>query len=159
MLNTSLHNPCVKEKTTLDHFISMNRGINNGENLPDDLLSVSISINLYMYQTISYTEYVYTHTYICVCVYICFFNKPKHRHYLLCVYYVSPAVNCSEILLRPTIFIPFHIHYCTSKCMIYVLITHTDVCCEVKRTRKKVNWTEAEKTEKVLKVVPLTLRP
>lgn len=40
MLNTSLHNPCVKDKTTLERFISMNRGINNGENLPDDLLSV-----------------------------------------------------------------------------------------------------------------------
>lgn len=40
MLNTSLHNPCVKDKTTFERFISMNRGINNGENLPDDLLSV-----------------------------------------------------------------------------------------------------------------------
>ncbi|XP_068607540.1 cytohesin 4b [Brachionichthys hirsutus] len=39
MLNTSLHNPCVKDKTTLERFISMNRGINNGENLPDELLS------------------------------------------------------------------------------------------------------------------------
>lgn len=40
MLNTSLHNPCVKDKTTLDRFISMNRGINNGGNLQDDLLAV-----------------------------------------------------------------------------------------------------------------------
>ncbi len=40
MLNTSLHNPNVKDKTTLERFISMNRGINNGGNLPDDLLSV-----------------------------------------------------------------------------------------------------------------------
>uniref|UniRef100_A0A671VVS8 Cytohesin 4b n=1 Tax=Sparus aurata TaxID=8175 RepID=A0A671VVS8_SPAAU len=39
MLNTSLHNPCVKDKTTLERFISMNRGINNGDNLPDELLS------------------------------------------------------------------------------------------------------------------------
>uniref|UniRef100_A0A3B4YGN4 Cytohesin 4b n=1 Tax=Seriola lalandi dorsalis TaxID=1841481 RepID=A0A3B4YGN4_SERLL len=39
MLNTSLHNPNVKDKTTLERFISMNRGINNGEDLPDDLLS------------------------------------------------------------------------------------------------------------------------
>ncbi|XP_068178507.1 cytohesin 4b isoform X2 [Antennarius striatus] len=38
MLNTSLHNPCVKDKTTLERFISMNRGINSGENLPDELL-------------------------------------------------------------------------------------------------------------------------
>lgn len=40
MLNTSLHNPCVKDKTTLGRFISMNRGINNGGDLPDELLSV-----------------------------------------------------------------------------------------------------------------------
>lgn len=40
MLNTSLHNPNVKDKTTLERFISMNRGINNGEDLPNDLLSV-----------------------------------------------------------------------------------------------------------------------
>jgi len=38
MLNTALHNPSVKEKTTLEQFISMNRGINNGENLPRELL-------------------------------------------------------------------------------------------------------------------------
>ncbi|XP_013890150.1 cytohesin-4 [Austrofundulus limnaeus] len=39
MLNTSLHNPNVKDKTTLERFISMNRGINNGEDLPNELLS------------------------------------------------------------------------------------------------------------------------
>ncbi|RXN02530.1 cytohesin-3-like protein [Labeo rohita] len=38
MLNTSLHNPNVKDKTTLQRFISMNRGINNGEDLPEELL-------------------------------------------------------------------------------------------------------------------------
>lgn len=41
MLNTSLHNPNVKEKTSLQCFISMNRGINNGANLPAELLTVS----------------------------------------------------------------------------------------------------------------------
>lgn len=41
MLNTSLHNPNVKDKTTLERFISMNRGINNGQDLPNDLLTVS----------------------------------------------------------------------------------------------------------------------
>ncbi|KAJ8263904.1 hypothetical protein GJAV_G00142910 [Gymnothorax javanicus] len=39
MLNTSLHNPNVKDKTTLERFISMNRGINNGGDLPSDLLT------------------------------------------------------------------------------------------------------------------------
>ncbi|XP_016313567.1 cytohesin 4b [Sinocyclocheilus anshuiensis] len=39
MLNTSLHNPNVKDKTSLERFISMNRGINNGQDLPDDLLT------------------------------------------------------------------------------------------------------------------------
>ncbi|KAL1005657.1 hypothetical protein UPYG_G00061900 [Umbra pygmaea] len=39
MLNTSLHNPNVKDKTPLDRFISMNRGINNGGDLPNELLT------------------------------------------------------------------------------------------------------------------------
>ncbi|XP_048377591.1 cytohesin-2-like isoform X3 [Stegostoma tigrinum] len=38
MLNTSLHNPNVKEKPTLERFITMNRGINNGGDLPQELL-------------------------------------------------------------------------------------------------------------------------
>ncbi|XP_039950383.1 cytohesin-1 isoform X1 [Bactrocera tryoni] len=38
MLNTSLHNPSVKDKPTVEHFISMNRGINNGGDLPRGLL-------------------------------------------------------------------------------------------------------------------------
>lgn len=39
MLNTSLHNPNVKDKMTMDKFIIMNRGINNGGDLPKQLLS------------------------------------------------------------------------------------------------------------------------
>ncbi|TNN35140.1 Cytohesin-4 [Liparis tanakae] len=39
MLNTSLHNPNVKDKTPLERFYSMNRGINNGEDLPPELLA------------------------------------------------------------------------------------------------------------------------
>ncbi|GBN11849.1 Cytohesin-1 [Araneus ventricosus] len=38
MLNTSLHNPSVKEKPTVETFITMNRGINNGGDLPRELL-------------------------------------------------------------------------------------------------------------------------
>uniref|UniRef100_A0A2M4CQI8 Putative guanine nucleotide exchange factor cytohesin n=1 Tax=Anopheles darlingi TaxID=43151 RepID=A0A2M4CQI8_ANODA len=38
MLNTSLHNPSVKDKPTVEQFISMNRGINNGGDLPRELL-------------------------------------------------------------------------------------------------------------------------
>ncbi|CAJ1075102.1 cytohesin-1a isoform X4 [Xyrichtys novacula] len=38
MLNTSLHNPNVKDKPTVERFISMNRGINDGGDLPEDLL-------------------------------------------------------------------------------------------------------------------------
>ena len=40
MLNTSLHNPAVKEKQTLEQFIKMNRGIDNGDDLPRELLEV-----------------------------------------------------------------------------------------------------------------------
>ncbi|XP_022237745.1 cytohesin-1-like isoform X2 [Limulus polyphemus] len=38
MLNTSLHNPSVKEKPSVEQFINMNRGINNGEDLPRELI-------------------------------------------------------------------------------------------------------------------------
>jgi cytohesin len=38
MLNTSLHNPSVKDKPTLDRFFAMNRGINEGSDLPQELL-------------------------------------------------------------------------------------------------------------------------
>lgn len=38
MLNTSLHNPSVKEKPQVEQFINMNRGINNGGDLPRELL-------------------------------------------------------------------------------------------------------------------------
>lgn len=39
MLNTALHNPSVKDKPSLESFISMNRGINNGGDLSKELLS------------------------------------------------------------------------------------------------------------------------
>lgn len=39
MLNTSLHNPSVKLKPNLESFISMNRGIDDGKDLPTTLLS------------------------------------------------------------------------------------------------------------------------
>lgn len=39
MLNTSLHNPSVKNKPTLESFISMNRGLDNGADFPPELLS------------------------------------------------------------------------------------------------------------------------
>lgn len=41
MLNTSLHNPSVKDKPSVEQFIQMNRGINNGGDLPRELLIVS----------------------------------------------------------------------------------------------------------------------
>lgn len=39
MLNTSLHNPSVKDKLTLDQFVTMNRGIDSGGDLPRELLA------------------------------------------------------------------------------------------------------------------------
>lgn len=42
MLNTSLHNPNVRDKPTVERFFSMNRGINDGGDLPEDLLRVSV---------------------------------------------------------------------------------------------------------------------
>ncbi|KAI5122163.1 hypothetical protein M0805_007062 [Coniferiporia weirii] len=39
LLNTDAHNPQVKKRMTKDDFLKNNRGINDGANLPDDLLS------------------------------------------------------------------------------------------------------------------------
>lgn len=38
MLNTSLHNPSVRDKPSIEQFVSMNRGINDGGDLPRTLL-------------------------------------------------------------------------------------------------------------------------
>lgn len=38
MLTTDLHNPQVKTKITVPDYIKMNRGINNGADLPEELL-------------------------------------------------------------------------------------------------------------------------
>lgn len=43
MLNTSLHNPNVKDKPSVERFIAMNRGINDGGDLPEELLRVSVA--------------------------------------------------------------------------------------------------------------------
>lgn len=43
MLNTSLHNPNVRDKPPVERFISMNRGINEGGDLPEELLRVGAS--------------------------------------------------------------------------------------------------------------------
>ena len=40
MLNTSLHNPSVKDRPDVDRFIAMNRGINDGQDLPREVLVV-----------------------------------------------------------------------------------------------------------------------
>lgn len=50
MLNTSLHNPNVKDKPSAERFIGMNRGINDGGDLPEDLLRVSMQ-----YRSITHT--------------------------------------------------------------------------------------------------------
>lgn len=48
MLNTSLHNPNVRDKPAVERFISMNRGINEGGDLPEELLRVlPFNINLH----------------------------------------------------------------------------------------------------------------
>lgn len=45
MLNTSLHNPNVRDKPGVDRFISMNRGINEGGDLPEELLRVRTTLD------------------------------------------------------------------------------------------------------------------
>lgn len=55
MLNTSLHNPSVKDKPTIEQFVNMNRGINQGQDLPKELLIVSIFL-LCMYGCVEAVE-------------------------------------------------------------------------------------------------------
>lgn len=38
MLNTDLHNPQIKKRMSKKEFLKNNRGINDGKNLPDELL-------------------------------------------------------------------------------------------------------------------------
>jgi hypothetical protein len=42
MLNTSLHNHNVRDKPTAERFVAMNRGLNEGGDLPEELLRVSL---------------------------------------------------------------------------------------------------------------------
>jgi brefeldin A-inhibited guanine nucleotide-exchange protein len=39
MLNTDAHNPQVKHRMTMTDFVKNNRGINDGDDLPEELLS------------------------------------------------------------------------------------------------------------------------
>lgn len=41
LLNTDLHNPQVKQKMTKDAFLKNNRGINDGGDLPDEVLGAT----------------------------------------------------------------------------------------------------------------------
>ncbi|CAJ0940767.1 unnamed protein product [Ranitomeya imitator] len=45
MLNTSLHNPNVRDKPSVERFISMNRGINEGGDLPEELLRICCNLS------------------------------------------------------------------------------------------------------------------
>ncbi len=42
MLHTSIYNPSVRDKPTVESFVRMNRGINNGSDLPREFLEVGI---------------------------------------------------------------------------------------------------------------------
>lgn len=61
MLNTSLHNPNVKDKPTVERFISMNRGINDGGDLPEDLLRVSAALKLVVSDSSSVSSLLCVH--------------------------------------------------------------------------------------------------
>ena len=59
MLNTSLHNPSVKDKPAVERFILMNRGINDGGDLPADLLVVcTTSILLLFYTSVQHFTFL-----------------------------------------------------------------------------------------------------
>lgn len=58
MLNTSLHNPAVKDKQTIEQFITMNRGIDNGDDLPRELLEVSVCGGAQFFVVMSYLLHI-----------------------------------------------------------------------------------------------------
>lgn len=46
MLNTGLHNPNVRDRPPFERFVTMNRGINSGSDLPEEQLRVSTPLPL-----------------------------------------------------------------------------------------------------------------
>uniref|UniRef100_A0A6Q2ZB96 Cytohesin-2 n=1 Tax=Esox lucius TaxID=8010 RepID=A0A6Q2ZB96_ESOLU len=109
MLNTSLHNPNVRDKPGFDRFISMNRGINDGGDLPEDLLrNLYDSIKNEPFKIPEDDGNDLTHT---------FFNPDregwllklggrvktwKRRWFILtdnCLYYFEYTTNCFELYI------------------------------------------------------------
>ena len=63
MLNTSLHNPSVKDRPDVDRFIAMNRGINDGQDLPREVLVVRGNALGTTWSSIAHTMCIaHTHT-------------------------------------------------------------------------------------------------
>ncbi|XP_027705906.1 cytohesin-1 isoform X4 [Vombatus ursinus] len=110
MLNTSLHNPNVKDKPTVERFIGMNRGINDGGDLPEELLrNLYESIKNEPFKIPEDDGNDLTHT---------FFNPDregwllklgggrvktwKRRWFILtdnCLYYFEYTTNCFELYI------------------------------------------------------------
>uniref|UniRef100_A0AAY4B9G5 Cytohesin 1 n=1 Tax=Denticeps clupeoides TaxID=299321 RepID=A0AAY4B9G5_9TELE len=109
MLNTSLHNPNVKDKPSAERFISMNRGINDGGDLPEELLrNLYESIKNEPFKIPEDDGNDLTHT---------FFNPDregwllklggrvktwKRRWFILtdnCLYYFEYTTNCFELFI------------------------------------------------------------
>ena len=53
MLNTALHNPNVRQRITLEQFVTQNRGINSGKDLPRDILVRNLS-GLYVERSVNF---------------------------------------------------------------------------------------------------------
>lgn len=59
MLNTSLHNPNVKDKPSVQRFTAMNRGINDGGDLPEDLLRVRLLSQMKCFSVIYWRQWTH----------------------------------------------------------------------------------------------------
>jgi hypothetical protein len=66
MLNTDAHHSALKHKMTLEQFVSNNRGIDDGKDLPRDLL-----VQLYANITGAFTSLSHVCVCVCLCMHVC----------------------------------------------------------------------------------------
>lgn len=130
MLNTSLHNPNVKDKPTVERFISMNRGINDGGDLPEELLRVSF---------LALTSF-----YVWGCIYIVVV-------FFFWMHSVSPyndICGCSVVGEHGLVYLLNFIVFCFELCRIYMTASRTSPSKSPKMTAMTWHTLSSTQTER-----------